>query len=444
MAEAHAASSSVVVLGAGLAGLAAGQALLGAGVPVAVFDAAKHVGGHAASRTLDGFTFDEGPHVSFTRDAAVQRLFAEAVGGAFVEARAEVRNAWRGHLVPHPAQCHLYGLPADVVERCIVDLARRDEARAERARDFGTFCRESFGDTFAELFVFAYTRKYWTAGADELATDWVGPRMHRPSLAEMVRGALRPVEPYAHYITTFRYPTRGGFGAYLGAFRDVPVTLGHRVESVDLGRRVVDFASGRRVHYEHLVSSLPLPELIRRIRDVPAEVRDAAARLACTSVALVSLGLKSPEGLPDAHWMYFYDEDVPYARAHFPHRLSPHSAPPGRASIQLEVYHSPRRPLPCDDVLGRVIDDALRTGLVRSAADVCLTDRRDVRYANVISDHARSGALESVRAFLAANGVETCGRYGEWGHHWSDESIASGWRAAARVVERTRAGAGRA
>ena len=59
-----------------------------------------------------------------------------------------------------------------------------------------------------------------------------------------------------------------------------------------------------------------------------------------------------------------------------------------------------------------------------------------VRYANVIFDHDRTAALDRVRGFLADVGVETCGRYGEWGYHWTDESFTSGEDAAQRVLDR--------
>ena len=42
-------------------------------------------------------------------------------------------------------------------------------------------------------------------------TDWLGPRMYRPTLEAVLRGALGPWTPDVHYITNSRYPTHGGF-----------------------------------------------------------------------------------------------------------------------------------------------------------------------------------------------------------------------------------------
>ena len=66
----------VVIIGAGLAGLAAADALAAAGREVEIFEANPYWGGRAHSICIDGFVFDEGPHVSFTQDRSVQDVFS--------------------------------------------------------------------------------------------------------------------------------------------------------------------------------------------------------------------------------------------------------------------------------------------------------------------------------------------------------------------------------
>ena len=80
-----------------------------------------------------------------------------------------------------------------------------------------------------------YTRKYHTTTADNMSTDWLGPRIYRPSLEEVLRGALSPSAPHMHYITHFRYPTEGGFVSYLKKF----VPLGQPEAQSRTGRRSI-------------------------------------------------------------------------------------------------------------------------------------------------------------------------------------------------------------
>ena len=75
-------------------------------------------------------------------------------------------------------------------------------------KNYADWLLSSFGRTFAELFPMQYTKKYHLTTADNMSTDWLGPRVYRPSLEEVLRGAISPTAPNVHYITNFRYPER--------------------------------------------------------------------------------------------------------------------------------------------------------------------------------------------------------------------------------------------
>jgi protoporphyrinogen oxidase len=389
---------------------------------------------------VDGFVFDEGPHVSFTSRPEIQSLLAQAVDGQFLEQDTRLLNYWKGHWVRHPAQCNLYGLPVDVVERCVIDFVKARYEDQRPIKTYADWCYKGLGRAFSEDFTFGYTRKYWTTEASNMSTDWLGPRMYAPHLEEVVRGALGSQRDSHHYITRFRYPRQGGFGAYVRAVTtDQSVHLDREVVVVDLVQRKLEFASGEQDHFEALISSLPLPELIRCIKDVPKPVAEAAQQLTCTSLVTVNVGIARNEGFPDAHWMYFYDEDIIFARGSFPHRLSPDNVPAGCASIQVEVYYSKYRPLSCNDVLNRVLEDLHRIGLLQKDDRILVAQEQHIPYGNVLFDLERARNLAIVQTYLEEQEIVCCGRYGEWAYYWSDDSIVSGWRAAERVIERHRA-----
>lgn len=429
----------VTVLGAGLAGLAAAQRCRQLDVPVEVYEKNAHLGGHASSMQVEGFTFDEGPHVSFTKNPTIKDLFANAIGGQYREFASIVSNYWRGHWVRHPAQVNLFGLPTELVQRCLVDFVKAYFAEEGPPDNYEQWLYRQFGKTFSEEFPFRYTRKYWTVEPREMSTEWVGPRMYKPKLEEVIRGALTPNPENVHYIPQFRYPTRGGFGSYVRAVHGGdPVHVNHRLVQLDVHRRELLFANGVKVYYDHLLSSLPLPELVRCIKDVPAAIAEAADKLVCTSLVLVDVGVARVERFPESHWLYFYDEDVIFAHGSFPHMLSPHNAPPGCGSIQVEVYHTRFKPLPCQDVLGRTLDDLRRTGLLLKDDKILLAQQRSIKYANVLFNRDRAASLAAIHGYLEEKGIFCCGRYGLWNYHWTDESIVSGWEAADKVLDRER------
>ncbi|ODQ92257.1 phytoene desaturase family protein [Mycolicibacterium flavescens] len=79
--EGSAGMSRVVVIGAGLGGLATAARLAAAGHSVTVFEAAATVGGKLGVLERDGFTFDTGPSL-LTMPAVLEQLFADTGGPA--------------------------------------------------------------------------------------------------------------------------------------------------------------------------------------------------------------------------------------------------------------------------------------------------------------------------------------------------------------------------
>ena len=76
-----------------------------------------------------------------------------------------------------------------------------------------------------------------------------------------------------------------------------------------------------------------------------------------------------------------------------------------------------------------------------------LAEEMDIPYAYVVFDHHRAASLRTIHSWMEGVGLYPCGRFGEWGYHWSFEAIESGKRVAARVsalaaLSRTAAGEG--
>jgi protoporphyrinogen oxidase len=274
--------------------------------------------------------------------------------------------------------------------------------------------------------------------AEALTTDWVGSRMYPPKLEEVVRGALEPEQSGDfHYLSEFRYPRRGGYQSFTNALvHRETLHLDSRVVAIDLDQSCLRLADGSTHGYDHLISTMPLPEFVASATPAPSEIRRAARELLCTSVVLVDVATLRRD-LSKHHWFYVYDDDVSFSRAHFPHMLAPGNAPEGHGSVQVEIYHSPHRPLPCaaESLPDRAVEELVRLGVLETADEVVWAHHREVAYANVVFDRRRSAALEAILPWVASAGVILAGRYGEWGYHWTDDATRSGWKAARRVLE---------
>lgn len=418
-----------------MAGLAAASQLRDH--DVIVYEKLPHYGGHTSSYSENGFTFDEGPHISFTKNERVRQIFADSVSGRYHEFPGIAFNYFQGHILRHPAQCHLYPLPAEIKKACLVDFVRAQQRSAGAVENYRDWCYRQFGKSFSEIFVRRYTRKYWTEELESLTTEWVGPRIVAPDLEEVIEGALTDSDENHNYISAFRYPLEGGFVAFArGLAQGNRILTGYEVEEIDTARRRLRFPNGKSESYDWLISTLPLPELVRCLKDASREVREAAERLRCTSHFLINVGVRG-ENPHDGYWIYFYDEEIPFSRVSYPSRFSPRNAPEGHYSLQAEIVHSPSRPLgdPAR-LVEQSIEWMIKVGLIRARSDVAFIRTQDIRYANVVFDLERGQSVRAIHDDLRKRGVWYCGRYGIWAYLWTDEAILSGEKAANEVRAR--------
>jgi len=212
--------------------------------------------------------------------------------------------------------------------------------------------------------------------------------------------------------------------------------LNHELVSIDPRARQLTFSNGHVTQYDGLVSSVALPDLIRMIHGAPPDVVEASRRLACSTCVLVNIGVNRQD-LSRAHMTYFYDEDICFTRLGFPHMLSSSNSPSGTGSIQAEVYFSDKyKPFTGspNDWIEPVITDLRRCGLLRDDDKILSRGAMLLRYANIIFDLERAAALKTVHGYLDDIGIAYCGRYGDWGYMWTDESFKSGELAAERAL----------
>ena len=275
-------SNGIVVIGSGMAGFGAATRIAAEGGRAVVYDQNSYYGGHTASfRDAKGFLFDLGPHISFTKDERVQKFLAENVDDRIRSAAGQPQQLLAGATGSRtPCSCICNGLPPDLIVEIITDFVEEQQRGERPIENYEDWLVASYGRKFAETFPMQYARKYHLTTASNMSTDWLGPRMYRPSLEELLRGALAPWTPDRHYISHFRYPKQGGFYSYLEPFpQTAELQLGHKVVSVDPTRaKVRRSQNGKEVGFDALVSSVPLPDLIPMIVGAPADVRGRSAR----------------------------------------------------------------------------------------------------------------------------------------------------------------------
>lgn len=413
-------------MGAGIAGISAAYHLKQKGENSVIFEKDNDWGGLCGFFEIDGFRFDRFVHFTFAKDEKIAELFAKS---SPLYAHPPVSyNYWRGCWLKHPAQNNLAPLPIEEKVKIIDSFVNRPRKDVAEISDYAEWLRVQYGDYFAENFPFAYTRKYWGVEAKQLETKWVGNRLHVSPLPEVLRGAFAEQQENFYYTKFMNYPKKGGFRSIMNECRKgLDIRLNKKAVRIDTAAKQVEFDDGTVENYDNLISSLPLPEIIKMISDVPENVQNAAKQLRWTCGYQVSLGFNRPD-VAKYLWFYIYDEDVPPARVYSPNLKSPDNAPEGCSSLQAEIFFANGTKVVDKNIILQKTVEKLKEICQFNDSDVVVKDIRFEPYANIIFTPEIYESRKVVREWLQAQGIKTIGRFGEWDYLWSHQAFESGMK----------------
>lgn len=430
----------VVILGGGLAGLSCGWRLLQRGVPCTVVERDAQAGGKAASTSEQGFSFDRTGHWLHLRDDAVRAWVSELLDGRLIEVERQARVRSHGVFTRYPFQAHTYGLPQAVIDECVTGF-RDAHARALTGdqpppRDLLQAFEQWFGGGITRHFMAPYNQKLWGVPLTEITPAWCSRFVPRPSLQEVVQGSQPPAGGTRElgYNPRFVYPADGGIGCLaeriaqrIRSSGDEALQLGQAVTRVDWKERRITLRDGRELPYVRLISSLPLPALVRLAYPAPpAPVADAVGRLRAASVAYVDFGVR---GLVNQghHWVYFPDPGVPFYRVGSYSNAVPHLAPDGHGSLYVETSRPPGAgPPDWERLLPRIRALLVEHGLIESEAAITLQRPRFIEDAYVLYDHAHAASRATALEWVKEIGVEVIGRYGRWTYSSMEDALIDG------------------
>lgn len=419
--------NNILIIGAGIAGLGASYALRGKGHTPIILEKDDTYGGLAGNFTVSGgFRFDRFVHFSFTNNEKVNDIFNKSTEGNIIRHTPNPFNVYKGKWIKHPAQNNLYPLSKEEKDKIIEDFrSRPNNVDISDIHDYEQWLRIQYGDTFAEHFPMVYTPKYWMCEASELETRWVGNRLYQPSVDEVIEGANTAETPVTYYAKEMRYPAKGGFKQYLSELvKDADIIYNSEVVEIDVKNHTLKTANGMEYQYSRLISSMPLPLLMKRLKnEVPEGVRKAARLLKCTSGYQISIALKG-KNIPLYLWWYIYDKDILPARVYSPSLKSPDNVPDGCSSLQLEVYCE-KDAYSRDELIERSVKPLITLGAIREE-DIIEIDVRFEPWANIVFDHNIYEARKTVIDYIRSLGIEPIGRFGLWDYLWTDQALKSG------------------
>jgi protoporphyrinogen oxidase len=364
----------VVVLGGGIAGLAAGYYLARDGWPVTVVERAPAVGGLCGSFESHGFTLDHGPHKLYSVVPGILDEIRALMGDGLIEHKKKnrIRLLDRfmsyplslGNLLPLLGPVRAAKLGLGYASAMAGGLLRRREAAS-----YEEYILHRFGQGVYQLVFEPLARKVW-GDPMLLSPDLAQARIPSGGAAELILRLLKLKKHTEDLDAPFFYYPKGGFGCFPDKLAQeivrlegevltstTPLSLerdGAKVEAV----QVKTSHGVGRLPCETLISSIPIQSLSGLVFPGDAAAEADAKRLRLRNLVLVFLVIQQ-DRLVDDHWIFFPEAKYPFNRLFEQKAMDGSLGPVGQTAVCCDIT--------CDE--GDGVWTASDEGLVKRCLD---------------------------------------------------------------------------
>ncbi len=443
-----------IVIGAGPAGLAAALQLAKNGADVEVFEAEDTVGGISKTINYKGYYFDLGGHRFFTKFDEVNRMWADTLGDDFVKTPRLSRIYYNNRFFDYPLKPlnALSNIGVGDTASVVLSYIKAKLSPIEDEKTLEDWVTNRFGYKLYSMFFKTYTEKVWGIPCSSIGADWAAQRIKGLSLYSAVCNAL--FKPKSTNIKTlieeFMYPKYGPGMMYEKMAQKI-INVGGRV---NLGCRIVRLERDgytvkgityadkngveRTVEAEHVISSMPITELVQIITpSLDSDIIDSAQALNYRSLINIDIIVNKEECFPD-NWIYVHSPEVKLGRVqNFKNWSSYMVADNSKTTLGLEYFCTEGDEfwsLPDKQMMSIALDEVEKVGLTeKSLVEDGFVVRVPKAYPVYFTGY--KNYLKNIREALSRfSNLQPVGRYGTYRYNNMDHSIMTGLYAARNIL----------
>jgi protoporphyrinogen oxidase len=411
---------NIGIIGGGLSGVTLQKLLR---FDAEILEKDEKIGGLCRTFSKDGFSYDIGGHILYSKDEKLMSFIKESLGSNINYCRRENKIFYKDRFVKYPFENGLGALDKTDIYDCLLGYLQNEHPKPTNFREWILY---TFGSGIAEKYLIPYNEKIWKTPLTEMSLEWM-ERVPKPPLEDILKSAIGiETEGYVHQLF-FNYPSKGGIEGLITALtkQNACITTGFAVNKIMKKKDGWEVSDGKRSKfYEKLIVTIPITEALNMMESVPAPVLEASRLLRHNSVRVVMIGIDN-ESLMDKSAIYVPSPDITPHRICYMGFFSKNNVPQGTSSIMAEVTVNERIALSKVSDAGlieKVAEDLDKIGIIKKQ-EIIATDIHNSEYGYVVYDHAYKKSIAIVREYCNSIGITLHGRFAEFEYINMDEVI---------------------
>jgi len=402
----------ICILGGGLSGLSFAYF---SGLKSVMFEKEDRLGGLCRSFNTNGIYHDIGPHIFFSKNRK-QLDFLTSLTPMHKRRRSN-RVFYKDRFVKYPFENELSALPEKDRDWCLNTFLNNPYANYD-AKNMLMFFYRAFGEGITRAYLEPYNRKIWKFEPSFMDTQMTERIPSPPAEDIIVSASGVPTEGNLHQLY-FYYPDNGGVESII---RSIAASCGDRLKSYTSTpvERVTCKkdgafeikASSKIYEFKHVISTIPIHELIRCIKpEPPADVKRALDELLYNSIHITVVNVDE-DSLGDNFAVMVLQPDISFHRVSKIDFLGENYHLPGTSTIMTEITfrEGDRFDIWDDEISELAVRDLEQIGFVPSNT-VNFVETKSFKYAYVIYDINHRRNTDKVLGWLSSLGILSIGRF---------------------------------
>lgn len=350
---------TVVILGAGPAGLSAAYSLYQRGYNVYIIDHAHYVGGASASFKIKDYIVDYGPHAFHIKTNEIVKMAKDLIGDEYVEVRRKSRLILDGKNLQYPlniGEALLNINPVlslniifDYFWAKIKNFPNNSDRHIETFEEWGV---KVFGYTLYRLAFGDYSKKMWGLPGSKLSKNLAQQKLLKLNLWKLILKAFGIGDTtFEGGVTKYydMYP-RFGIGTIFDKMAEALLKEGGNGIFLDSQVLEIEILSGmaksisfqysnkkKVLNFDYLISTIPLKYLTEYL-GVPNKeyLLNQAKQLKYRDIRVIYI-VMNKDYYSDVHWIYLLGSHFRFNRLSEQKNLNKESSPPGKTVISLDI-----------------------------------------------------------------------------------------------------------